>query len=83
MVLSNNLYFGLAYSHGVNRNWTTNYANYTLSELQKEYGAEASSLSEDPLLDANHVPASNSPVIGKGLGKFYDEPSVNIGVHLH
>ena len=58
-------------------------ANYTLSEIQKEYGAEASSLSEDPLLDADHVPASSSPVIGRGLGKFYDEPSVNIGVHLH
>jgi hypothetical protein len=83
VVLSNNLYFGLTYSHGVNRNWTANYANYTLSEIQKEYGAEASSLSEDPLLDADHVPASSSPVIGRGLGKFYDEPSVNIGVHLH
>ena len=81
--LSNNLYSGLPYSHGVNRNWTANYANYTLSEFQKEYGAEADSLSEDPLLDKNHVPASNSPVIGKGLGKFYDEPSVNIGVYLH
>jgi hypothetical protein len=82
-VSSHNLFFGFTHTHGVTRNWTANYANYTVAEVQAKFGAEDGSLVADPLLDDGYRPKPGSPATDAGLGSVVGETSVNMGVFLH
>ena len=78
---SHNAFSGLSFSHGVNRNWTDNYANYTLAQFQEAWGAETGSLATDPGVDADWQPTQGSPLLGAGLGEFYGRDTAHIGLY--
>lgn len=83
--MSHNFFSNMNYSHGVNKNWTPNFANYTLSQFRStwsSYNPELSSVAGNPMLDSSYAPQVGSPVINMGLGDFYDESSVNVGIYL-
>ena len=71
----------LSFSHGANRNWTQNYANYSLAQFQQAWGAENGSLASDPELAAEWKLASGSPLLGAGLGEFYGRDTAHIGLY--